>query len=408
MFIKYQHPRKSNNTSIMKNLTTLFKNSISTCFLLFLSIVSYGQEYNFTKVQQDEGLIMRRVHDHDDEHSNTASGVGLINFHSDTLPAVQQKFDYMYMRATPDDKLNNVVITNDGTMMINTDDDCANLRDMKENVEVAEGDSLTTGYPEIKLYVNGGIAATTGNGTITILSDQRFKKNIVPLENSLEVIRESNFVEFQYNNLSGVASNKKYYGILAQEMQQVLPSTIRKGHRKTNPTDKKATEFLMFNPNDLIYSGLNAIKELDKENQDLKDKVAELEMEVEKNKTLEQRVNELENMLTQLIEGKEVSPQNLAPRTTIGTVSSYLYQNQPNPSRNSTDIEYYLPNDLSTAQIVIQDLNGNKITEFNVQGAGMGKVSFNAVQFGITSGTYIYSLIANGRIIASKKMIFME
>jgi len=379
----------------MKNLTALLKNSISTCFLLFLGIVSYGQATNFTKVQQDDGLIMRRV-----DNTGTNSGVGMINFQSDTLVDIAEKFDYMYFRATPDDRNNNIVITNDGTMMITTDDHCASLRDMKENAEAASND--------IKLLVNGEIATTTGNGTITILSDQRFKKNIVPLKNSLEVIRESNFVEFQYNDLSGVASNKKYYGILAQEMQEVLPSTITKGAKRRNPTDKKADEFLMFNPNDLIYSGLNAIKELDTENQGLKDRITELEAEVEKNKALEQRVNELEKMLVQLIEGKELSPQNAAPRTTIGTASSYLYQNQPNPSRNVTDIEYYLSEDLSIARIVIQDLTGNKITEFNVEGTGMGKVSFNAKQFGITNGTYIYSLIANGRIIASKKMVFIE
>ncbi len=387
----------------MKNFIALSKSAISILFLLFIVTSSYGQATNFTKVQQDDGLIMRRMHDGPDNNP----GVGLINFQSDTLIDIAEKFDYMYFRATPNDKNNNMVITNDGTMMISTDDHCASLRDMKEGIEAAENDPSNTDYSEIKLYVNGGIAATTGNGTITILSDKRFKKNIVPLKNSLDVIRQSNFVEFQYNNLSAGTSNKKYYGILAQEMQQVLPNTITKGAKRKKPTDKKAEEFLMFNPNDLIYSGLNAIKELDKENQELKDRVTELEAEVEKNKTLEQRVNELENMLTQLIEGKEVSPQNVAPRT-IGTTSPYLYQNQPNPSRNTTDIEYYLPNDLSTAQIVIQDINGNKITEFNVQGTGMGKVSFNARQFGIADGTYIYSLIANGRIIASKKMVFIE
>jgi len=276
----------------MKNLTALLKNSISTlCLLFVVCVTSYGQFVNFTEVQQHEGLIMRRIHE-DPEGGTPAVGVGIVNLHSDTPPTGTDRFDYIYMRATSTDESNNVIITNDGVMMIGGTDNCAELRDMKEDVDTT--DTSTTDFDEIKLYVKGGIAATTGNGTITILSDQRFKKNIVPLKNSLDVIRQSNFVEYQYNDLSGVASNKKYYGILAQEMQKVLPSTIKKGHKTMRPDDKKATEFLMFNPNDLIYSGLNAIKELDKENQDLKDKVAELETETKKNK---EKINELEKML---------------------------------------------------------------------------------------------------------------
>jgi len=380
----------------MKNLTALLKNSISTCFLLFLSIVSYGQFFqNFTRVKQTDGLVMQRLH----EGENYTPGVGLINFHSDTLPAIAQKFDYMYMRATPDDRENNLIITNDGTVMIGGNDDCIHLRDMR--------DSVYTKSSDIKLYVNGEIASNSGSATITILSDQRFKKNITPLENSLDVIRQSNFVEFQYNDLSGVNSDKKYYGILAQEMQEVLPSTITKGAKRQNPTDKKADEFLMFNPNDLIYSGLNAIKELDEENQVLKDKVAELEAEVEKNNRLEQRVNELEKILTQLI-GKDGEHERQTTNRITTTNPASLSQNRPNPIYNSTDIEYHLPNEVSTAQIVIQDMNGNKITEFNLQGTGTGKITFSPKQIGITSSTYVYSLLIDGVIIESKKMIFIK
>jgi len=275
----------------MKNLIAFSKNTlIAICLLFILPNTSYGQLFvnpnidNYTKVRQHDGLIMQRLH----EGENYTPGVGIINFHSDSIPSAQEKFDYMYMRATPDDRTNNLILTNDGTVMITGNDQCRLIRGMKEVVDsVSNADNL-----DIKLYVNGGIAATTGNGTVTIISDQRFKKNITPLENSLDVIRKSNFVEFEYNDLSGVKSKKKYYGILAQEMQEVLPSTITKGGRRINATDKKATEFLMFNPNDLIYSGLNAIKELDEENQNLKDRVVELEAEAEKNKGLEERVNE--------------------------------------------------------------------------------------------------------------------
>ena len=159
----------------MKSLTALFKNSISTCFLLFLSIISYGQQLpNFTKVQQNDGLIMQRLRD-----SLTSPGLGLINFHCDTLPDVDKKFDYMYMRSTMGDNNNNMVITNDGTMMIGSEAGCGELRQMKE--------SLDTSSTDIKLYVKGSIAVSDGNATNIVISDARFKKNISPLENSLDI-----------------------------------------------------------------------------------------------------------------------------------------------------------------------------------------------------------------------------
>ena len=206
--------------------------------------------------------------------------------------------------------------------------------------------------------------------------------------------------------MSGVASKQKYYGVLAQQMQEVLPSTVRRSRKLLRPTDKQGTDFLMFNPNDLIYTGLNAIKELDEENQVLKEKVVELEKEAAKTQILEQRVNQLEEMLTQL-SGKE---QNKGfgdfNSSTIGNIKSYLGQNQPNPLYQSTDIEYSLPDNVTKAYIQIQDLTGRIITQIGLQNKDSGKITFNAEEYGINNGMYIYSLITDGKIIASKKMTF--
>jgi len=384
----------------MKNLTALLKNSISTlCLLFVLCITSDAQLlHNFTKVQQHEGLIMRRAHG-----VGEAPGIAVMNFHSDDTTALSHP-DYIYMRATAKtDSLNpnNLVFTDRGLLLVGAYDECRDfelpaLEDTNEDIH------------DVKLYVNGKIAVSDGNATNLIVSDERFKKNIVPLKNSLEIIRQSNFVEYQYNDLSGVRSDKKYYGILAQEMKKILPSTVSKSAKRMRPTDKKSTEFFMFNPNDLIYSGLNAIKELDKENQDLKNKVAELEKEVEKNITLEQRVSELENMLRKLVNGEDLGELNdLTPINTIQN-SSYLSQNQPNPLHKSTEINYQLPDNTSTAYMVIQDLNGQVITRFNLQKSNTGSITFDAKQYGITNGTYAYSLIVNEVLIESKKMIFIK
>jgi len=383
----------------MKDLTALSPNIVITISLLFiLSGISYGQinPYNFTRVKQNDGLVMQRI-DHD---GGQTSGKCIMNFHSD---ADEDHPDFIYMRATATDNNNNLILTDAGLLMVGATDDCFNMR-----VPNFDGATTNAGHSlsDVRLYVDGQIAVKSGNATSTIVSDQRLKKDIAPLKNSLDIIRQTNFVEYHYNDLSDIKSGKKYYGVLAQEMQDVLPTTVGKAKKRLRPNDQHETEILMFNPNDLIYSGLNAIKELDEENQALKDRVAELEEEVEANKALEQRVTELENLLTQLV-GKEADSLNDMPQNTLqGT--SYLSQNQPNPLNKSTVIEYQLPNNTSDAYILIQDLTGSIIVRYDLQKSNRGSVTFDAERYGINSGTYVYSLIVDGVITASKKMIFIN
>jgi len=384
----------------MKNVIVLSKHAIFTlCLLFVLCITSYGQTlYNFTRVQQHEGLIMRRAHE-----PGIDPGMAVMNFHSDS-DADGDHPDYLYMRATRETdeaNPNNLVLTDKGLLVIGAFEDCGRFTTPAQN----DGTQVSD---DIKLYVNGKIAVKDGSATNIIISDQRFKKNITPLTNSLEVIRKSNFVEYQYNDLSGVSSKEKFYGILAQEMKKVLPSTVFTAKRKIRPTDKSASEFLMFNPNDLIYTGLNAIKELDDENQTLKHRVAELEKKAAESEALEQRVVELEKMLTKLVGGQDTGGITAPVSINDDIASSYLQQNTPNPLRYATDIEYSLPKDVSNAHIEVRDLNSKLVTRLDLNNSGTGKVTFNAKQYGIGSGTYLYSLIANEEIIESKKMIFIE
>jgi len=164
----------------------------------------------------------------------------------------------------------------------------------------------------------------------------------------------------------------------------------------------------MFNPNDLIYTGLNAIKELDEENQTLKDRVVELEEKVEKSEALEQRVAELEKMLTKLVGKEDIEIKATPVSINDDITSSYLQQNTPNPLRHTTDIEYSLPKNVSNAYIEVRDMNGKLITKLDLNHSGKGRVTFNGRQYGINSGTYLYSLIVNQEAIESKKMIFIE
>jgi predicted esterase len=79
-----------------------------------------------------------------------------------------------------------------------------------------------------------------------------------------------------------------------------------------------------------------------------------------------------------------------------------LEQSFPNPFVSSACIRYHIPPDVKTAQLIIRDIMGRPVKQINLN-AGSGIVYIERST--LASGTYIYSLLADGRLIQSKRMI---
>jgi len=355
---------------------------LNTTLYIFLAVIflqnpSYGQ--NVTEVTRDDGLIMYRD-----------ANIGRVDFYS----RPQDDFEFLYMRASDTTNANNFVLTEGGMALIGVDDLCDGLVQLPPTM------------PDVKLFVEGGYdVAKYGSSLWSVISDERLKKNIVPLENSLALLRQIDFFDYEYNGLATSPDDgNRYYGVMAQQIQEVLPSTVTPYQQKMYPNDVKPINLLKFNPNDLFYTGMNAIKEL-------AERTEELEEAQTENQALEERVEALENQMAALLDALEedgpvvpeqqyeFTPQDLH----IGTAQ--LFQNTPNPLHHTTKIRYYLPENTVNASIEIQDLSGQVLQQFPINGLGEGAVTFNAQQHGLVSGTYLYTLKINGEIINSKKMI---
>jgi len=72
--------------------------------------------------------------------------------------------------------------------------------------------------PSVALDVTGDIEYT---GTITDVSDQRLKENIVGINNPISKIQGINGVYFNM-----IGSDKRELGVIAQNVQQVLPEAV--------------------------------------------------------------------------------------------------------------------------------------------------------------------------------------
>jgi hypothetical protein len=74
-----------------------------------------------------------------------------------------------------------------------------------------------------RLYVSGAIRAT---GTITSNSDITLKKNLLKIENALEKVEQINGYTYEFK----ADDSKRHAGVIAQEIQTVLPEIVNKGN----------------------------------------------------------------------------------------------------------------------------------------------------------------------------------
>jgi hypothetical protein len=86
--------------------------------------------------------------------------------------------------------------------------------------------------------------------------------------------------------------------------------------------------------------------------------------------------------------------------------NSYLYQNQPNPFSKSTEINYFISENVNHASLLIFDIRGTLIRQIAIHHKGDSKTIINANE--LQAGTYIYTLLIDGKEIDSKKMILTK
>jgi len=84
----------------------------------------------------------------------------------------------------------------------------------------------------------------------------------------------------------------------------------------------------------------------------------------------------------------------------------FLEQNIPNPFNHTTTISYTLPQQYSSAKIIVVDKSGKVLKEVNISGSGKGSLKIDAAT--LASGAYNYSLYVNGRLISSKQMMLAK
>lgn len=83
--------------------------------------------------------------------------------------------------------------------------------------------------------------------------------------------------------------------------------------------------------------------------------------------------------------------------------SIILNQNDPNPFAESTTITWFLPDDSENAILYFYDNKGTIIKTLQINQNGKGELIVYSSN--LNSGIYTYSLVVNGQVVDSKKML---
>ncbi len=124
---------------------------------------------------------------------------------------------------------------------------------------------------------------------------------------------------------------------------------------------------------------------------------------------LVQAVNELKAELAQVKGEAKAEAKTRNEATAINTVDEAvlsLAQNNPNPFSESTSIEVSVPQSVRSASLFIYDMSGKMLKRIAVTGRGTSRVPVTAE--GLTEGMYLYTLVADGKVVGTKKMILAK
>lgn len=245
------------------------------------------------------------------------------------------------------------------------------------------------GYFYGDTYVTGILTA----GELTTLSDARYKSNIQQI-NSTALTKIAALNPVQYTMVSGNAialanteqsdttstmtmttsnedlarANKIHYGLLAQEVKELYPELVH----------EDAAGVMSINYTELIPLLIQAVQDLS------------------------EQVSVLSNSSSVSARKQALKQQD----STTEAVVAMLYQNNPNPFTEATIISYLVPIEAQQASIFIYNMLGEQVSKYDVSAFGEGNITISANE--LYAGTFLYSLVVDGKLIDTKQMIITQ
>jgi hypothetical protein len=265
-----------------------------------------------------------------------------------------------------------------------------------------------------RIYSDEFYASGAFIGTL-ISSDANLKTNISELSPITERIMKLRPVMYDFvrdGSGRGVSRDdnfKNRVGFIAQEVQDYFPDLV-KAYKLGD--DENAEELLSLDYAGLIPYLTKAIQELSeivwKQSETIEDLIETVEQQQQQISDIQTGVY-MANFVIDAVPGS--TPQGTqSPSATLrinSVEANILFQNVPNPFNSATTITYRLAEKTINAKICIYNLTGKQLQCYNLP-AVEGENSIEVRASSLQSGMYLYSLIVDGRLIDTKRMVLTE
>ena len=216
-------------------------------------------------------------------------------------------------------------------------------------------------------------------------------------EDSLRMVRSPKEKEIE----AKARANKEkqvYSGFIAQDVEKVARSIGYNFSGVDAPENGKGAYGLRYA--EFVVPLVKAVQELSDQNNQLSDQ----------NSHLQEQINELTGLVYQLLgkETNELRSENGSESVTglqeSTLTGASLEQNIPNPFSERTTIRYSLPETVKTADIYIFNMQGSIVKKVAANRSGNIEIQGSELQ----AGMYLYSLVADGKEVDTKRMILTK
>jgi hypothetical protein len=213
-------------------------------------------------------------------------------------------------------------------------------------------------------------------------SDSRLKENIRTLDSPLQKIMNVRGVKYDFisdqdslisesQKIEMEKMDKDKIGFIAQELIEVYPELVNYDEKN----DEYSVSYI-----EMIPVLVEAIKE---------------------------QQGMIESLQAKIDASNLKSSSTLTNVTELPLVnSSTLYQNNPNPFNEDTEIKFDISEDVITSTLIVYDMQGTQIRSYNIPERGSSSVIIYGHE--LDPGMYMYSLIVDGKEVGTKRMILTD
>ena len=274
---------------------------------------------------------------------------------------------------------------------------------------------------------NADVTSIGGQVGWTSFSDGRYKRNIkqdVPglvfinqlqpitytvdvaaIQSRLQSIRgemkgtekNNSLITTMEQNASVESSTIIHTGFIAQDVEK---TALKLGYNFSGVDKPKddSKSFYGLRYGDFVVPLVKAVQELSSRNDSLAAVITQLQ------DSLNSVVDQMNSRLSRIEQLAGINNKQNSMSALLS--SARLYQNAPNPFNQTTQINYFIPDNTGSATIQITDMSGAIIKSVPVNAKGNGQLTLATSQ--MPAGMYNYSLYIDRNVIDTKKMVLIK